>query len=181
MLLPAYQKWVPSTEVYNLVSTISKILPPLSDKDVAKLSITLPLLSASLEACELNRSDSRYEAMVEQITSVVAELASYALNLDYDARSRSAAAACLHTYIVYLAPREIEVCPVQRILENVIMPSLVAALESTSNKSQAQRSCSSTVAGFVDCLNLASVVVSLNCSPTVFKRPLLFIQFSYFF
>jgi hypothetical protein len=145
------------------VSSVSKILPPLSDKDAIKLSITLPLLSASLETAELmsNEKDAEYERMVEQLSSIYFDLASYSINADYDPRSRSAAAACLHAYIVHFAPKVSNDCPVLPLLEKVIIPAVGSVFESLSQKARAsERDKYSLLSDFVDCLNLAAVMVS---------------------
>lgn len=154
LLLPAYEKWVPRKEVFNMVSVVSKVLPPLSNKDVNKLSISLPLLASSFENTEAlcKETGPDYTAMVQQLSSIANDLAFYSLNLNYDARSRSAAATCLHAYIVYFANRDIGKCPVEPLLEEVIVPSLLQGLKAAPSDHSVKES--------VDCLNLAAVLVS---------------------
>ena len=164
-LLPAYERWVPSAEVSKLSSIVSKVLPPLSYKDVIKLSITLPLLSASLESGGLasGKDSTPLEAVLENLKSIDTDLAAYALNTDYDARSRSAAAASLHFSIVQngRSHSNAHECRARHLLEEVIMPALVLSLDRKPGRSaKIGFGGDDKNVAFVDCLNLASVVVS---------------------
>lgn len=152
-MLPAYKKWVPKEEVVKSMSLVSKILPPLSNQDAIRLSVMLPLLSESLENGNL---PSREEKGVSDLESIHKDLATYALNSDYDATSRSAASSCLFSYIVHLAKKDTQTCPAQPLLEDVVMPGL---LDASKDLEKEKLKGSNSRERVVDCLNLCSLLV----------------------
>lgn len=149
LLLPAYKSWVPKREIVRSATQVAKILPPLSDQDVVRLSVMLPLLAESLENGNLPSKEEPSAALA------ALDLANYALNCDYDSRSRSAAGACLHAYIVHLA-KDAQECPAKQLLEDVVMPALLEGMKDSADKT--------SNASVVDCLNLSSVLGSAAAS-----------------
>lgn len=118
----------------------------------------LPLLAESLENGNLLPlgEPGASEAALKEFASIRSDLASYALN-GGDVRSRSAAAACLFSYIVHLTKHDAQECPAKKLLEDVVMPALLDASRDLGQKATARET-------VVDCLNLSSVLVSLSSS-----------------
>ena len=147
LMLPAYKGWVPTEEVVKSISLVSRILPPLSDEDAIRLSVMLPLLAESLENGNL---PSPEEPGISEFEATYKDLATYALNSEYDARSRSAASSCMFSYIVHLAKKDSTTCPSKLLLEEIVMPAIV---EASSEKGVGEK--------LSDLLNLSSILVSL--------------------
>lgn len=146
---------------------VSKVLPPLSDKDSHTLSILLPLLAASLQnrvASSWDVDEGLSKTLTEQLSSNATDLTTYALSFEYDAWSRLAAAACVHSFLVEYGGQNAQTCPAKQLLEKVAMPSLQVALDSfpdTVGEATAKAEIQSATA-FTDCLNLVALLVSVS-------------------
>lgn len=157
-LLPAYAKFVPDARIEKLIKAISDVVPPLSDKDSARLSILLPLLAASLQGKIVAKphasciDKNEYQAQ-KMLTTLTKDLAEYALNQDNHSDARTAAASCLHAATIAIGNGH--ECPVLPILRKIIAPSLTCFAE-TFNKSADP----SAITSILDCLTLLSVLVS---------------------
>ena len=160
-LLYAYKYRVPPDQVLKLLSRVAKILPPLSDSDTDRLSITLPLLSASLENGNLpSPRDPEFQSIVEQLTSIKFDLATYALSAEYETRSRSASATCLYSHIVRFFDVDSPECPAKQLAADVVTPAfLLSFADLTKSRKNAQRKLTE-VQKLMDCLEMYSVIVS---------------------
>ena len=146
----------------KFLSIISRILPPLANSDIARLSVTLPLLSATLENGTLPLPDDpMFHSVADQFASIACDLASYAVSAGHEPRSRAGAATCLHVYITHFARCETNLCPARQVLEDVVVPSIWLAYDDLVNVSRGKLAeDESTLEQFVDCLNLCSDIVS---------------------
>ena len=159
-MLPAYENSVPAEHTSKLLCRAAKLLPPLSDSDAYELSITLPLLSASLESGSiLCQSDPMFHRLVDRFASIRCDLAVYALSTEYEARSRSAAATCLHAYIAHFVPPESPECPAREMMKDVLVPGMLQSLDEMKRTGEATKK-SSILRKFTDGVNLAATVVS---------------------
>lgn len=145
-----------------MLSLVSNILPPLSSGDVNKLSNLLPLLAAALENGNLpSRDDPLVKDATKQCFSTCSELANFALNAEYEAQSRGAAADCLHAYIINFADRKYPSCTSKLLLLEVVVPSMISASKELQAATQKQGSKSAiALCKLVDSLNLCSTIVS---------------------
>lgn len=145
----------------------SKVLPPLSDQDNHKLSVILPLLSASFECNSFSS-----QVVADQLHSISNDLVTYALSSDYDSMSRSAAASCLNASLVEFGDRTAQACPVRALLEKVVLSTLKTALGSFPAKVGEATSVVEiqATASLTDCLNVIGLLVSTrtSISPTKF-------------
>ena len=159
LLLPAYQTCLPQEVFLSYLSMISKVLPPLSSEDTTRLSIVLPLLSAALEKGTLPLPDDpSFHSAADLFASIGCDLANYAIGSEYEARSRTGAAACLHAYITNFW-RDTNVCPAQQLLKDVAIPNLLLAYDNLRNAPKGKLN----EEHFVDCLNLCMNLVSYQC------------------
>lgn len=160
LLLPAYENSVPAEHISKLLCCAAKLLPPLSDSDAYELSITLPLLSASLVSGSIPpQSDPMFQRLVDRFASIRFDLASYALSTEYEARSRSAAATCLHAYIAHFVPPESPECPAKELMKDVLVPGVLQSFNEMKRTGEATNK-SYVLRKFADGLNLAATVVS---------------------
>ena len=145
---------------------VSQILPPLSDDDNVALCVFLPLLAATLHSDilpekENDAMDTDEKTIEEVLKELTVPLSEYALSGDFEARSRSSAASCLHAYVSSFSHTETE-CPVVKLQVDIVNPLLISS----------QTAKSPDLASFVDALNLSAVLVrqqyvSIEASQTI--------------
>jgi hypothetical protein len=166
-LLPAYQNRVSRTHLEKLVSIVSQVLPPLDESDTVKLSVYLPFLSAAIEHAEPppQGKPAANDSIMEgnYWTSMIPELAQFALSVDNYPSARSHAVASLHAMISRLIPKK-EPCPSLALLRDVVLPSFQDSLKlvgkETDKRGKRAESLANTVSDFIDGLALAAVLGS---------------------
>ena len=141
-LLPAYTKFVPLDSLKKLLSTVSRILPPLSPEDNYGLCVRLPILGTILAGYSEART-ALGASLQEMADQLLPGLTEFAMSSDYDPRARSAAASCLHA-IITLVPAH-EGCPVRPLVTSMISPTMSSSPELSTIK---------------DCVQLLAIVVS---------------------
>jgi hypothetical protein len=150
--LPAFQVTMPEERLKSLFDYMNHIMPPLSDWQIAQLSICLPLFSATLKSNDLP-SDLK-----GKLVDFMRPLANFALDSQNYPRARSDSALCLFWIIARHQVDEIQVCLSNRLLQKTIFPEIQTRLQILQDP---QRGLNSDNADYYkDALNLASLVVS---------------------
>jgi hypothetical protein len=132
-LIPAYEQPFSQPQMESLVKRISQVIPPLSVWQSGQLSVSLPFLSAVLSQGTYTLQNQTTENRVlVSLHSMVPYLTDCAMNSDFDARARSAAASCLFYLIARFQDPDAADCLSRGALSDVIMPSIVVSAENLS-------------------------------------------------
>lgn len=156
-LLPLFEDTISMGHLEELVTMVSKVLPPLCESDIVKISIYLPFLSTALEHAPKPAATVSSPDICHILDTMLVDLAEFALASDFHATARSHAAAALHAAIARFVPEKDTQCPSLRIMETTILPSIKVLMQSTNNTSEMDQS---TVDAVTNSLNLSALVGS---------------------
>ena len=142
--IPAYKKAaVPISHLERFVSSVSKVLPPLSQKDNIRLSVTLPIIAAILGNPQMrSKVDEMGASLLKQLEDMASPIADYALCSEWDPKARSAASSCLFQILLYYQKDKTK-CISSSVLKESISPSVTAACnqcESMTDESEEAKS-----------------------------------------
>ena len=131
--IPAYKKAaVPTSHLERFVSSVSKVLPPLSQKDNIRLSVTLPIIAAILGNPQMrSKVDEMDASLLKQLAEMASPIADYALCSEWDPKARSAASSCLFQILLYYQQDKTK-CISSSVLKESISPSVIAACNQES-------------------------------------------------
>lgn len=147
----------------SIVQFVSPILPPLSQLDNVKVTITLPILSTALQSIGdlmsqptyRNESDETVETICDELKDMTRALCDFTLSRENDSLIRSAAA----TIIYFTVHRSQEGASLaSQVLESSIAPTLINIVKNLGER-RSHKDASYDIACFEDVLNLTSLVV----------------------
>lgn len=135
------------------------MIPPLSVWQSGQLSVSLPFLSAVLSQGTYTLQNQTTENRVlVSLHSLVPYLTDCAMNSDFDARARSAAASCLFYLIARFQDPDAADCLSRGALSDIIMPSIVVSAENLSAASN--ETAEKAMVDLCESLDLAGLLVS---------------------
>lgn len=149
----------------ELVSCVSQLIPPLSVWQSGQLSVVLPFLSAALSRGTIVLPEQTDENnTVDSLLSMVPYLTDCAVSSDFDARARSAAAACLYHVITKFQRPGVNDCLSREALRDNVMPTIVSAVESLKGTSDSL--VEKATVDLCESLDVAALLVrkALHCS-----------------
>ena len=154
----------------ELLSDVSHVIPPLSVWQSGQLCIVLPFLSVALsQGTSMLPEQTSYNVVLDSLQSMTPYLTDCALNPDFDARARSAAASCLYHIITKLQKPDDADCLSRIALSENVMPSIIGAGENLKTASATTRE--RYMADFCEVLDVAALLVRavhLNNEPLPF-------------
>jgi len=129
-IIPAYKKVaVPTSHLDRFVSSVTKVLPPLSQKDNIRLSVMLPIVAAILGNTQMRTKVDNMDALLlNQLEEMASPIADYALCSEWDRKARSAASSCLFQILLYYQQDKAK-CISSSVLKESISPSVADALD----------------------------------------------------
>jgi hypothetical protein len=129
-LTPAYEHPFSQTQMVELLSNVSQVIPPLSVWQSGQLCVALPFLSVALaQGTGMLPEQTDENNVFDSLQSMAPYLTDCALNSDFDARARSAAASSLYHIITKFQKPDASDCLSKIALSDNVMPSIIGAAE----------------------------------------------------
>ena len=105
-IIPAYRNDapVPVATLQRMIVSVSKVMPPLSQRDNVRVSVMLPLVAAILGNSRMQQStrgDEIGASIFDQLEAMAVSVADYSLCYDWDPRARSSASSCLFLILLH--------------------------------------------------------------------------------
>jgi hypothetical protein len=114
----------------EFLSNVQQVIPPLSVWQSGQLCVALPFLSAALsQGAGLLAEQTGETNVFDSLQSLAPYLTDCALNSDFDARARSAAASCLFHIITKFQDPATADCLSKVALCDNVMPAVIAAAD----------------------------------------------------
>jgi hypothetical protein len=142
----------------KLFDYVSHVLPPLNDLQSGQLCIALTILSVALSqgASMLSEQDQKTNVF-DSLQSIAPYLTDCALNPDFDARARSAAASCLYHIISKFQKPDGTECLSKTALRDSVLPCIIESIEN-AKVAQTAESATNTLC---EALGVAAVLVRI--------------------
>lgn len=135
------------------------MIPPLSVWQSGQLSVSLPFLSAVLsQGTDTLPNQTTENAVLDSLRSMTPYLTDCAMNSDFDARARSAAASCLFYLIARFQDPGAANCLSKGALSDILMPSIVVSAENL--KAASNDTAEKAMVDLCESLDLAALLVS---------------------
>ena len=164
-----YEHKIPGSQLLKTVNWVGKVLPPLSDMDILKLSVMLPLLSVSLENAGLPTDDtyngSQIKELEELIYCMIGDFADFTIGPEHDTSARVYAARCLHASIVRFTPHDTLECPVHNLMKHKLLPAFRQGTSSLKEKPIQPRQRETATSICIDAIN----VIAMLCSAAAIR------------
>ena len=131
-IIPHYSKVVVPSHRRDLLTAMEKVLPPLNDADIIKLSLLLPFVSRAIQnPIELAPDE---ESSWKTARSYLADF-----SLGHEPfQARRFAAEALHGILAHVEC-EAEKCPILPLIMEVVLPTLKSSIEEIAKRSKVKK------------------------------------------
>jgi len=152
-IIPHYSKVIIPSHRRDLLFAMEKVLPPLNDADIIKLSLLLPFVSKAVQNLDELTPDE--ESSWKTARSYLAD---FALGNE-PVQARSFAAEALHG-ILASVECQADKCPILDLMVEVVLPALKSSIDEMNERSKLKKNTEKEMNKFVEMISFVGLLGS---------------------